>query len=532
MCRPAPLEILREHGSTHRSTPTLGLCNHKFVQIKNAITQSKKMSIISATYLIIFLPLAASVLCQVFAKKEASFLIATSCFLAMLILVAQLFPNIFQAKEFISDFELSPLSLALEFKIDAILAVFLFTIILLKLIILFYYQGDIKNFLDQKNGRIFYSVYLLHLFTLAGILTSNNLLNLFIFLEIYAYSFFAIFSISKDIEIAKLSFRYFCLNSAASLLILFCFLIIYLMFGSLNLDVIKNNLVNLQNVKFSTIIAALLAVGFVIKFFPFWLYFENLKNSNLFANFFAVDSLFIKANVGIFLALKFSYLFFVNDFICLCLILLAAALIFYSIFQIYKTKHFKLIAIYLCLNNFGFILISLALHSEKSLQAGFFYWMNFNLINFFLFIFATFLKRKFNTSLIDKISLIGDSLGAKSAELLLLPLKIILFFVAAFPFTFLFYGNWNLIMAALAFDSATIAVLVLGLVIVTNFALLIFGVKFAQNLFLDGAADGEKLVLQPRKYWFYFASFWAIIFIIAILIFSSQFLNKLSFATF
>jgi len=250
------------------------------------------MSIISATYLIIFLPLIASLLCQIINKKTPLFLIVSTCFLTMLLLVAQLFPEIFQAQEFISDFELFPLSIALEFKISKDVAVFVFAIILLKFIIFIYYQGEIKNFLDQKNSRIFSSVYLLNLFALIGIFTSNNLLNLFFFFELYAYSFFAIFSISKDIEIAKLSFRYFCLNAAASLLILFCFLIIYLTFDSLNLDVIKRELINFQNIKFFIIIASFLAIGFVIKFFPFWLYFENLKNPN-YSQIFLLPILFL-----------------------------------------------------------------------------------------------------------------------------------------------------------------------------------------------------------------------------------------------
>ena len=170
------------------------------------------------------------------------------------------------------------------------------------------------------------------------------------------------------------------------MLILFCFLIIYLSFDSVNLDVIKQNLINTPNKRFFLIISIFLAVSFIVKFFPFWLYFENLKNSNLFANFFSVDSLFIKANIGIFLAIKFSYLFFSGDLANIFVVLAATALIIYSSLKLIQTKHFKLIAIYFCLNNFALILICLALHSEKSMQGTFFYWLNFNLINFFLFI--------------------------------------------------------------------------------------------------------------------------------------------------
>jgi multicomponent Na+:H+ antiporter subunit D len=147
---------------------------------------------------------------------------------------------------------------------------------------------------------------------LVGIFTTNNLLNLFLFFEIYSFSFFANLSISRETELLKLAFRYFCLNVTSSLLVLFSFFAIYLTFGETNFDKIAENLslVSVSNLWFSALIFGLLAVAFLIKFFPFWLYFHKLKSGNLIANFLAIDALFIKTNVGIFLILKFVYFFF------------------------------------------------------------------------------------------------------------------------------------------------------------------------------------------------------------------------------
>ncbi len=490
------------------------------------------MSINSAAYFIIFLPLLCSLLCQLLETKQLSFWLTNACLVLLLLLVSENFTLIIAKQPIFNDFELTPLSLGLEFRLDALVSSFLVVIILQKLIILFYYQEDIRIFLDEKNSKIFYSVYLLHLFSLIGILTTNNLLNLYLFLEIYSCSFLAIFSIAKNSDIAKLSLRYFFSNAAASLLILLSFLAIYLIYDTVNLDIIHKNLLQTQNVKFFTIIASLISCGLVIKFFPFWLYFENLKNSNLFANFFSVDSLFIKANIGIFLAIKFSYLFFSNILITTLLIIGACSLMIYTILRIYQTKHFKLIAIYFCLNNFALILICLALNSQKAMQAAFFYWINFNLINLFLFIFATFLKRKFNTSLINKIFLIAPSSKMKASSSLLIPLKFLLIFVTAFPFTFLFFGNLNLVLALSNNGSEIVNSLVYLALAITNIILFIFGIKMAKILFFGIKNSQEKTAVDASNYWFYLLSFWLIVVISYFLIFNADFLEKLSFWAF
>lgn len=478
--------------------------------------------ITSSIYLIIFLPLITAFLCQLFNKK-AAFLLSLTCALVIFILLIQIFPQINEAKIIANDFELSPLSIALEFSVDKISYSFLFVLVLLKLIILFYYHQDIKQFLDEKNSKIFYSIYLLHFFSIIGIIITNNLLNLFIFFEIYACSFLSIFSISKNKDISKLCFNYFSFNAIGSLLILFSFIIIYLNFGSFNLDIIKNFLINMPNDKFIFLLTSLIATGFIIKFFPFWLYFENLKNSNLLSNYFAIDSLFIKANLGIFLALKFSYLFFSSIIINVILIFLCISLIIYTSYRLYKSKHFKLIVIYSCLSNFAFILICLALNHEKSLFTSFFFWLNFVFINFFLFLFASFLQRKFSTSAIDKISLI---LLSRANQPLIWPLRLILIFVVALPFTFLFYGNLFLLNIIVAYDAKTIAVLIAFAMIINNFALFILGGRLFLVSFFNreiNSSQEDKTVLKIEKYWLYLISFWLIVIIVYALSFSELF---------
>lgn len=488
------------------------------------------MGVISKTYLIVFLPLISSIICQIFSKKNWSFWIAFGSCLLTFFLALGVFPEVLIYEKIANDFELSPLSIALEFRLDLLGSFFLLLLIFLKIVILFFYRTDIETTLNKKNNHIFYSVFLLHLFSLVGIFTTNNLLNLFLFFEIYSFSFFANLSISRDSDLLKLSFRYFCLNVTSSLLILFSFFAIYLTFGETNFDKVAENLslISGSNLWFLALIFGLLAVAFIIKFFPFWLYFHKLKSGNLIANFLAIDALFIKTNVGIFLILKFVYFFFGNHLLFVnfnfapILILLAILLIFYSAFKLYSQKHLKLIAAYFCLNNLGFILAGIALQTIESLQAAFFYLLNFSFVNLLIFIFATFLKRYFNTSSINKIWLIR-----KNHFSLVLPLKLLIFFIAAFPLTILFFANWYLAYAS--FKLGFEAFLLVGLLL-SNFVHVVVALKLISSFFVKNSDENsvEMPLLSFKKHQFYFASFWFLIAAIYAITLASSLTNSLS----
>lgn len=485
---------------------------------------------VSNIYLLIFLPLISALFCQAFGKKNLSFWITIcSCF-ASFFLALKIFPDVLIYEKITNDFELSLLSIALEFRLDLLGIIFILLLIFLKIIILFFYRNDIEKFLDEKNYRIFYSVFLLHLFSLIGIFTTNNLLNLFLFFEIYAFSFFATLSISRDANLLKLSFRYFCLNASSSLLILFCFFTVYLTFGEINFDKIVDNfsLLTKKDSWFLIAIFLLLTFAFIIKFFPLWLYFKKVRSTNLIANFLAIDSLFIKTNVGIFLTLKFVYFFFGNHFLFTdfdldpIVIFFAILLIFYSSIKLYQQKHLKFIAAYLCLNNLGFILACIALQTTESLQALFFYLLNFSLVNLFIFIFATFLKRYFSSSSINKIWLVR-----RNHFLLVLPLKLLIFFIAAFPLTFLFFANWYLAYASFTFGFEAFLLIAL---IVSNFAQVTVAIKLIESFFSKHSRKESEAAptLELKKYQFYLTSFWFLIGTIYVVTFVSGITNSMA----
>ncbi len=487
------------------------------------------MGLTSNVYSLIFLPLVASLFCQIFSKRTSAFLVAVVTCLSLIIFEIKAFWDVLIYEKIVNDFELSILSLALEFRLDILGATFLLLFTFVKSVILFFYRNDIENSLSENEGNIFYSVFLLHLFGLVGIFTTNNLLNLFFFFEIYAFSFFATLSISKSAEFAKLSFRYFCLNAISSLLILFCVIVIYLTFHEVNFDkiAISISMIPQSDIWFIAAIFLIMAFAIVIKFFPFWLYFQKLKNTSLIATFLSIESLFIKTGVGIFVTLKVICFFFGNkllfskfDFAPI-LIFLAICLIFYSAIKLYNQKHLKMISAYICLNNLGFIFASIALQTLESLQAAFFYLINFTLVSLLIFIFATFLKRYFATSSIVKMWLVD-----KNNFFLVLPIKLLVFSIAAFPLTILFFANWYLAYASLNIGFE--AFLLFG-ILVSNFVYISQAVRIISSFFgSQHTVPKDYTHVEIKNYRLYLVSFWILLFAIYGSVFVADLTNSIS----
>lgn len=327
----------------------------------------------------------------------------------------------------------------------------------------------------------------------------------------------------------KIAFRYFCLNAISSLLILFCIFGIYLTFGALSFDEIANSLILVpkSDGRFVAAIFVILAFAISIKFFPFWLYFEKLKSTNIVASFLAIESLFIKTGIGIFITLKFVYFFFGNSLVFSSfnfkpiLLFIALILVFYSCSKLYSQRHLKMISAYLCLNNLGLILGCIALQKIESLQALFFYLLNFTLVSLFIFIFATFLKRHFFTSSAVKIWLVG-----KNNFALILPLKLLVFSIAAFPLTNLFFANWYLSYAS--FDLG-LELFLLVAIALSNFVYISQAAKIVNSFFTQNAEESKaETAFAPKNYSFYLASFWLLILVIFASIFASNLMNDIS----
>jgi len=473
------------------------------------------MSPYIAGYLIIFIPLIFAALTFLAIIPKIDFIISKTASLLSFALILSLIPSLLIYDRISQDLNFGLISISTEYRIDLLGMFFLSIIVFIKIVSEFFYKTDIEKALGLEGQRIFYAVNLINLFALTGIFTTDNILNLYIFIEIYSFTFYVITGISKELQLTKLAFKYFCNGATGSILLLISFLSIYIITGQIHISAIINDINYLLDVNryIAELLFFLTATSILLKFFPIWLYFEKIKSNDFLTNYLSITSLFIQTNIGLYLLIKLVFFLFGINFsflklhFDLALILAGILLVFYSNVKLLKTQNLKLITSFLCLNNLGFIFISIALNQKESLAAAFLFIINYSFINLMIFLFASYLLRNFSSCKIKNLHMVR-----KENFFVSLPLKIIFFFTCSFPLTIAFLANWNLAYSVMDFNLYLFILVPIITSFFTNIKLIITMINY---FYFSGKDDEEteKPVNIKQNNLLYLICFWAMLII-------------------
>ncbi len=407
-------------------------------------------------YLILFLPLIASVSCFLVNFKKSDFLIFISTIFVLLILIVNLSLNFTTTGEIKNDAGFGILSIPTEYRLDFLSLFFLAIILVVKILMAFFYRIDLFTILKNENRQLFHATWLLNIFGVIGICVTNNIFNLFIFIEIYCLTFCALMAMSNDLNLSKLSFKYFCNSVLGSILLLLALVWLYISSGSLQIDKIDNLLI-LDN---SSSIFGLIVIVIGLKFFPVNFYFSILKSRDLLANFLLSFSFIINGAVGFYLILRFLIPIFGSDEIFSNgAVLVGLALVFYGNYEMLKAKYLKVFASYFLLTNLGFVLITF--FAESSL-ARLFYISSYIIAGLAIFLLAKSLQNNYQTC---RLKSLRNNCDARKIVIILMMILITL----NVPFTLMFWANWHLVLATVGLVNGLVVILP---IITTNLAMI------------------------------------------------------------
>jgi len=405
-------------------------------------------------YLILFLPLIASVSCFLVNFKKSDFLIFISTISVLLALVIKLSIEFAAKGEIKNDAGFGILSIPTEYRLDFLSLFFLVIILLVKILMAFFYRSDLLKTLKNDNRQLFYATWLINIFGLIGIFMTNNIFNLFIFIEIYCLTFCALMAMSNDLDLSKLSFKYFCNSVLGSILLLLSYVWLYISSGSLQVDNVDNLLI-LDN---SNSIFGLIAIAILLKFFPINFYMSILKNREMVANFLLNFAFIINGAVGFYLVLRFLLpMFGVDEFVLKVASGVGCILVFYGNYKMLKSKCLKVFAVHFLLASLGFVLITFFVESSF---ARLLYISSYIFTGLIMFVLANFLENHYQNCRFD--SLKNDCDSRK-----IMVISAIFFIILNFPLTIMFWANWYLMLAAVGSVSGLLVILP---VITTNLA--------------------------------------------------------------
>lgn len=318
-------------------------------------------------------------------------------------------------------------------------------------IILLYATRDLEHELSDRALGTFYTLYLLLIPSMVGLALTNDLFNVFVFMEITTITAVAIICVKDNMETIEASLKYLILSVIASASILMAIALLYMVTGHLNMSYVSSELSQALTTYPNVIIAAmaLFLVGFGLKsaLFPMHVWLPDAHGSAPSPSSAVLSGLVVKIYVVVLIRLFFQVfpgsIIDVIPVLEITLWLSSIGMVLGSMFAIVQNDIKKMLA-YSSISQVGYIFFGISLVSFTAFQGSLFHILNHAIIKAMLFlvagviIYTTGLRRVGNLS----------GLGFK------LPVTMICFTIGALgmigiPGTSGFISKWYLALGAL-----------------------------------------------------------------------------------
>ena len=424
------------------------------------------MSTAHLPVLIIVVPLLCAYMMPLFARWRKGLCIIATYFAMVFSLIA----SIIMAQIVLADgpytYQLGnwPPPWGIELSIDHLAVYTIFTLSLIGLLIIIYASKDLIHELkDESKINWYYTLYLLLMASMLGIALTNDLFNLFVFVEICAISACAIISIKDNKECIEAAFKYLILSAIGSGCILLSIAMIYMVTGHLNFGYLAQELPLAMSVYPKNILAslALLMVGLSVKaaLFPLHVWLPDAHSSAPSPSSAILSGLVIK--IYAVAMIKILYKVFPHELLgtapvmSLLLVMATFAIIIGSMFAIVQEDMKKMLA-YSSIAQIGYVFLGIGLMTESGVLGGILHILNHAMMKSMLFLAAGAFIYATGVRKINDLKGVG----------LTMPIPTIAFTIGALamvgiPITNGFVSKWYLVLGALDVNKPHFAALIL-----------------------------------------------------------------------
>lgn len=227
-------------------------------------------------------------------------------------------------------------------------------------------QKLIINYIDEKQQYLFYPLLLFAHTGYLGVVSSNDLFNIYVFIEISSLSTYVLMSIAKNRSALIGSFDYLILGTIGATLILIGVGFILAITGNLNITLVQELLLNNPNkpLIYSAMIFILVGALLKIAFFPmhFWMRRAyNAAPSSILTYIAGIGTIF-----GTYLILRFTYsVFDLNEMMQVIFTEAMRPLAIFTIiigsFFAFRASNLKEVIIYSATAQIGYIVLLITL---------------------------------------------------------------------------------------------------------------------------------------------------------------------------
>lgn len=269
--------------------------------------------------------------------------------------------------------------------LDGLTSFMLVTVNLVTFLVTIYSISYMNRYTDKHR---FYTLFMLMLAGMNGIIVTGDLFNLFVFLEIASIASYALVAFGTEAEELEASFKYAVMGSVASSFILLGIALIYGYTSSLNMADISLVLSSKGVGLLFSFIAVLFLMGFGLKaaLIPFHAWLPDAHPSAPAPISAMLSGVLIKV-LGVYALIRvFFNIVGINSNILFIFMLLGTISILIGVFLAVGQWDFKRLLAYHSISQVGYVMLGIGLGTPLGILGGLFHLFNHSIFKSLLFL--------------------------------------------------------------------------------------------------------------------------------------------------
>ncbi len=262
----------------------------------------------------------------------------------------------------------------IEYRVDLLNALMLVMVSAIGALTSVYSYNSVDSEIESARQPSFYCLFLLCLAGLLGMLITNDIFNIYVFLEISSLASYALISLGKDRRALVAAFEYLILGTIGATLILLSIGLIYSMTGTLNISDISVRLPGLSNTLTIKAAMALFVMGLSLKMAVFPLHMWMTKSYTHAPSVITAFLAGTASKVAVYLFIRVLFTIFGYKFLPIyiseILIILALfSIVVGSLVAVYQ-DNVKTMLAYSSVANIGYIVLAIAIANRSGISAA------------------------------------------------------------------------------------------------------------------------------------------------------------------
>ncbi len=376
----------------------------------------------------------------------------------------------------------------IEYAVDYLNVFVLVVVSFIALMVGIYSKRSIEKEILQHRHTAFYSLFMLLVAGLLGILITGDIFNLYVFIEISSLAGYALIASGTREKALTASFNYLILGTIGATFLLLGVGLLYMATGSLNMADLASRLPALYGSKVVLTAFAFFSVGLSLKLalFPLHIWMPNVYTHAPSAVSSMIAATGTKVAAYALIRITFS-VFDVEfsrsvDFGSILLVLSSAAILAGSVIAISQTN-IKMMLAYSSVSQVGYIVLGIALLNETALTGGIIHLLNHALMKGALFMVVGIVVYRTGVEDISGLRGLGRSMPFTMAAFTVASLSMI-----GVPLTVGFVSKWYLALGALEAGKWFIVPVIL----ISSVLTAVYFWRIIEGIYFDRSAEASR----------------------------------------